>query len=100
MPSILFRPSTIMSLLLLKLSIILSASSCGPVNAARAAYWLGWAAQESVFVIQRDMYSANFSFEAKPILQPVIAYVFETPSTTIVLSSIPGIEAILRNWPE
>ena len=34
---------------------------------------------------------------AKPQRQPVIAYVFESPSSRIVRSSIPGSEAMLAN---
>src|SRR5258707_3474605 len=77
-----------------KLFFIISAASCGPLTASTAAHWLICEAQESVLVIQRVNTGASAGFEVKPILQPVMAQVFDAPSEMMVRSYMTGTSAM------
>ena len=77
-----------------------STASCGPVSAATPASCTNGGTHDVELTKKRTSGSTSGSgTAAKPQRQPVIAYVFESPSRTIVRSSIPGRDAIEANSP-
>ena len=70
---------------------IAATPSCGPSSAAIAAYWLNAEVQETELIASRVTGSTSAAGKTpKPSRQPVIAYVFDHPSSRIVRSAIPS----------
>ena len=90
-PGIAFSPETITSRRRRNSASIAATPSCGPSSAAIAAYWLNADVQETELIASRVTGSTSDGGNTpKPSRHPVIAYVFDQPSSSTVRASIPS----------
>src|SRR5260370_12692595 len=91
MQGISFRPATTTSLRRRNSATISATPSCGPSSAAIAAYWLNAEVQDTELIASLVTGSTSAGGKTpKPSRQPVIAYVFDQPSSKMVRSAMPS----------